>query len=187
MKEGMHIWWEDLKRIYTSVFIIYMLILSATAILFVVGGTIVYIWTHPITIYHSDVVAFEKMDLSGIFNFCYLMVVIPYTLTAIVYINKEFFSKYYPEFGARMYGGDMKVVRVANVKGKEIRINCFENIKLEYETYGDFKKQLTNVDINPVMYKIEKKGILSDDIAHWEAVFRFEKKPRNGFIEVRFR
>jgi hypothetical protein len=63
----------------------------------------------------------------------------------------------------------------------------FENMKLDWYLYGDFKKYIQKVHIKPKDYKLfrgmdRKKAERQDQ--DWEAVFYFKEVPKEGKMEV---
>lgn len=63
----------------------------------------------------------------------------------------------------------------------------FENIKMDWFLYGDFKKYIQKVHIKPKDYKLfrgldRKKAERQDQ--DWEAIFYFKEVPKQGKMEV---
>lgn len=104
-------------------------------------------------------------------------------------LDAKFRSKVFPKFGAwvhKLHGRQTTLIITSeNIKGNQVLVPDFRNAFITYEAYNDFKAKLAEVNIteSPVHYL----ELRSDwRCLHWQAVFKFTAKPKNGFMVVRY-
>ena len=95
--------------------------------------------------------------------------------------NRDDVSKFSAFFTRCLRLGNIDMLHIETIRGREYVLPSFENFYLGYHLQGDFAAYLVSIDILPVYY-----GLKQDELATWQAVFKFSKHPKNGCMLLEF-
>jgi hypothetical protein len=101
--------------------------------------------------------------------------------TGLCLFRKDELSKFSAFYMRIMRLGHIDRLHIDSIKGCEYVLPTFENFYLGYHLQGDFAAYLVSIDIVPVYY-----GLHDQELATWQAVFKFSRHPKNGCMLLEF-
>jgi hypothetical protein len=104
-------------------------------------------------------------------------------------------KKHFPEINKSLRNKHYLAIFKEVPRNKIIELPLFSNIYMDYETEDDFDKYLQEVEIKEHDFKVIKrkkklfKKVSEEYVPNvylWKAVFKFSKRPKNGYLVIRW-
>lgn len=123
-----------------------------------------------------------------------LVFLVPPFLTSLIFMKSEKLMKKIPNINLwveKLMGRGNYYKKVTKLDKPFFEIQVFDNVFLDYNSTGDFRKYLEKLEIieHDMFYEKEslfkkKKKVKQTDF--WSAKFYFKKTPTKGFMELRW-
>lgn len=155
----------------------------------------IYITTILIIILVINVILIQKY-----FVFAYILVAIigiylaAPILCALIF-SKTKLLKYMPDFSYFIATHFMEYgynyIEIRKLNNKRFEIPLFENIFLDYEMIGDFKKYIKKINIIEYNFNYKSKKFFFKTVKikqdhYWKCIFDFNKIPKKGYLKIKF-
>jgi hypothetical protein len=109
----------------------------------------------------------------------------PILLSHLV-INTKIGKSSYPKAMAFLRNKNFYTKITECSKNKIIEIPLFENVYMDYYAKGDFYKYLGEVIIKEHDFKMWEGRRWKKNVHLWKAIFKFDKQPKEGFLEIKW-
>jgi len=126
----------------------------------------------------------------GMLRVTYIMFIVCYAFlfcVSLIYFIPSWRHKHFPSTNARLVRFNRLLLSFKKLSTKRVLphavvnntvfIPNFNNVELHYFAIDDFKKQLKCIRIDTVF---------EDDPWEWYFVFEFKRRPKNGYLDVRY-
>ena len=130
------------------------------------------------------------LNMEGFIYLITIMQMIPMSIYfSLWFFRPKWRKQYYPELNYKIINNFMfryltgkklkkEIIEPKAIHNKQLIIPHFSNVRLYYETTGDFSKYLKKVFIC---------NIFKGDPWNWNCCFEFTKKPKKGTMKIDYR
>jgi len=140
---------------------------------------------------HLDILR-EIKNILFILSLFWILVLVFFYFNKIItriLVKNERYKKWFPKHqaGGKNKSKKYKKFKPSDVEKNLVFIPSFNNVELNYNTKGDFSKQLERIKIREHSHNKYKKGIVGDkqiNLFKWTVIFYFKNKPKDGYLEV---